>query len=279
MSGELKTVLISLGTSLIVSLVTFILGLRSGKNQADRQKLQEMYKALYAHFADLKKSIQEGQYKTWENYERVEKGVYTYYYPPVRKLEESGDLIFLKKVIAEKAKDLEVRAMELGSEKWIPAIHRVLVDNAQLFKGGYELERPYYGNKEPLNHLKTKNPTGCQGFKMLSYKAFYDENRLKTLLKKLDEQKEYSLAFSSRGNSPAYTFQLYPDSLAVPVDEFIGTLTSEFTGKIEGYNQFNKEKNQLLKEIAVLEKKLYKRAREPYSFWETFFGAFADLFR
>ena len=178
-----------------------------------------------------------------------------------------------------KAKDLEVRAMELGSDKWIPAIHQVLVDNTQLFKGGYEIERSYYGNIEPLNHLKTKNPTGCQSFQMLSYKSFYDEDNLKKLLKKWDERKGCSLSFSSRGNPPAYSFQLFPDSLAVPVDEFIGTLISEFSKKIEGYNQFNKGKNQLLKEIAVLEKKLYKRAREPYSFWETFFGAFADLFR
>ena len=69
MSDALKTVLISLGTSLIVSLVTFILGLRSGKNQADRQKLQELYKKLYSHFAELKKSIEEDRCRTWESYD------------------------------------------------------------------------------------------------------------------------------------------------------------------------------------------------------------------
>ena len=40
MSQELQTVLLSLATSLIVSLITFILGLKSGKNQTDRAKLQ-----------------------------------------------------------------------------------------------------------------------------------------------------------------------------------------------------------------------------------------------
>ena len=31
--------------------------------------------------------------------------------------------------------------------------------------------------------------------------------------------------------------------------------------------------------IEKLKKKIAKKAREPFSFWCTFFGAFADLFR
>lgn len=38
MSQTMQTVLLSLATSLFVSMVTFILGLKSGKNQADRAK-------------------------------------------------------------------------------------------------------------------------------------------------------------------------------------------------------------------------------------------------
>lgn len=40
----MDTVLISLITSLIVSLITFTLGVKSGKNQSDRQQLKEFYK-------------------------------------------------------------------------------------------------------------------------------------------------------------------------------------------------------------------------------------------
>ena len=35
-----KTIIISICTSLVVSLITFILGLKAGKNQADRDKLR-----------------------------------------------------------------------------------------------------------------------------------------------------------------------------------------------------------------------------------------------
>lgn len=78
MSDALRTVLISLGTSLIVSLITFILGLRSGKNQADRQKMQELYKKLYSHFSELKKSIEEDRCRTWESYDHIEKVIGSY---------------------------------------------------------------------------------------------------------------------------------------------------------------------------------------------------------
>ena len=52
MSQTMQTVLLSLATSLFVSMVTFILGLKSGKNQADRAKLQELYKNIHRHFSE-----------------------------------------------------------------------------------------------------------------------------------------------------------------------------------------------------------------------------------
>lgn len=57
MSQTWQTVLLSLATSLIVSFLTFVLGLKSGKNQTDRAKLQNLYKNLYSHFSELKESL------------------------------------------------------------------------------------------------------------------------------------------------------------------------------------------------------------------------------
>lgn len=51
----MDTVLISLITSLIVSLITFTLGVKSGKNQSDRQQLKEFYKKMTVHFQELKR--------------------------------------------------------------------------------------------------------------------------------------------------------------------------------------------------------------------------------
>ena len=65
MSQTWQTVLLSLATSLIVSFLTFVLGLKSGKNQTDRAKLQNLYKNLYSHFSELKESLQYDRPKSW----------------------------------------------------------------------------------------------------------------------------------------------------------------------------------------------------------------------
>lgn len=280
MSDALRTVLISLGTSLIVSLITFILGLRSGKNQADRQKMQELYKKLYSHFSELKKSIEEDRCRTWESYDHIEKGNRIIYTPPVRKLEMSGDLIFLKKRIAEKATALEVKVLSFGSDKDYLAkdIHVVLLDNLSLLKEGYAFEE-YSHNKGKRNALKTANPTGCNAYRTCSYKDFFSTDKLKKLLDEWDSKKDYALKFSSKGNPPDYSFCLYPDSLNVSVNDFIQALVKDFGEKVKGYRDTEATKKQLLKDIDNLLKKLRKRTVEPFTFWETFFGAFADLFR
>ena len=279
MSDTLKTVFISLGTSLIVSLITFILGLRSGKNQADRQKMQELYKQLYSHFADLKKSIQEDRSKTWDNYEHINRGNRILYTPPVRKLELSGDLIYLKKRIADEASELEMEIMNYGSDRNNAAkdIHEVILSNLELFKDGYKFEA--YSNKDSKNILKTANPTGCNSHLMCSYNIFFNKEHFEEMLNNWAAKKDHALDFSSRGNPPSYSFCLYPDSLVVPTEEFKDTLIKGFQKHVKGYTESDRIKSQLLRRIDKLERKLRRRAKEPVSFWETFFGAFVDLFR
>lgn len=115
MLQSLQTVLLSLATSLIVSLITFILGLKSGKNQTDRAKLQNLYRDLYSHFSDLKESLQHNRPKSWRNYKKVERGLYTIeYFPPVKELKRTGDILFLNKKIAETALELETADYELS---------------------------------------------------------------------------------------------------------------------------------------------------------------------
>jgi len=53
------SILTSIFTSLTVSLITFIFGLRAGKNQTDRPKLKEYYRDLTAHFENLFNSLKK----------------------------------------------------------------------------------------------------------------------------------------------------------------------------------------------------------------------------
>lgn len=73
------------------------------KNQADRATLQGLYRDLYSHFSDLKESLQRNRPKSWESYKKVERGLYSVeYYPPVKELKRSGDILFLKKKLLMK---------------------------------------------------------------------------------------------------------------------------------------------------------------------------------
>lgn len=280
MDETMKTILISLGTSLIVSLVTFVLGLKSGKNQTDRTKLQELYKQLYSHFSDLEKSIKDNRCRTWENYEHVTKGNVTTYIPPVRKLEMSGDLIFLKRKIAEKAVFLERKVMGFGSkyDQAAAKIHSILLNNLFLLKEGYTFEE-YTGYRGQKNHIKSANPSDCKTYRQYSYRDLYDQQKLNEILQELESDGNCSAEFSTKGNPPDYSFCLFPGGLAVSANEFSSTLDKCFREKIEGYADAEVEKKLILRDIVRIKKQLRKRAKEPFTFWETFFGAFADLFR
>lgn len=280
MDEALRTVLISLGTSLVVSLVTFVLGLKSGKNQADRTKLQELYKQLYRHFADLEKSIKENRCKIWENYEHIQRGMITTYIPPARKLEMSGDLIFLKSRIAETAVSLEKKVMEFGSkqDRAAKSIHTVLLDNLALLSEGYTFEE-YAENRGQKNRIKTANPKDCKRYKNYSYRDIYDKAVFDKILKDLEDDETYAVTFASKGNPPEYSFCIFPGGLAVSASEYSSKLEKCFREQVDGYADAEAEKSLLLKEIVRLKRQLKKRAKEPFTFWETFFGAFADLFR
>ena len=278
MSGTLKTVLISLGTSLVVSFITFVLGLRSGKNQADRQKIQELYKQLYAHFEDLKASIQDDRCKTWDNYEYISRGNKSISTPLVRKLDISGDLLYVKKRIANRAKKLETEIMQFGKkdEDAIKSIHEIIVTNLQLFKPGYQIEGHPNSNGR-RNRFETASPVSS--VTIHSYRDLCSETRLRGSLTNWSKQKEYGIEYESKGNPPKYSFVLYPDSLNVSIEEFVDTLIAAFNEKVDGFANYDSRKKVLLQNIDKIEKRLRKRAREPFSFWETVFGAFIDMFR
>lgn len=280
MNNTLKTVLISFGTSLVVSLITFILGLRSGKNQTDRKKLQDLYKHLYSHFADLKKSLQEDRCKTWENYDHIDKRDKTIYTPPVKKLELSGDLIYLKQSIARKASKLEIEVMNFGFARQNAEgeIHAVLLDNLSILQDGYEFAN-YGRNRNDNNCLNSANPTNCKTYRSYSYRDFFNPEHMRGILDEWADRKSYALAFHSKGNPPEYSFCLYPDGLSVTTDRFVSTMDAELSKKVSGYSEAETVKHGLIKDIDKLLKRLRKRAKEPFTFWETFFGAFADLFR
>ena len=275
MNATLKTVLISLCTSMFTSLFTFTLGLRSGKNQADRQKLQGLYKELLNHFIDLKLSIQEDKCKTWNCYDKATRGSKTVWTPIVRKMDYSGDLLFIREQIANKVKTLENEIMKFGQDNNSVSnnIHEVIISNLQLFKDGYQ-----FGDDFDRHNRSTFSTTKTQeriSEKTVPYKALLNQEKFRDYILQWSTQANYVLVFSGGFSH----LRLYPNSLSVSANDFTETLIKEFIEKVPGYAEYDTHKSKLIKQIDKILKRLRKRTKEPISFWETIFGAFADIFK
>jgi hypothetical protein len=281
LSQVLQTVLLSAGTSLIVSMITFILGLKSGKNQTDRAKLQGIYKQLYSHFADLKDALLRDCPKSWENYKKLERGLYSVeYVPPVKELKRTGDLLFVKTKIAKEALELEMRLMKYSNDltQHIPDIHKSLISDLRLYCEGYTFKK-YQGNQDETAHFETANPNGYNRFWSRNYRILYNKELTINMLKEIDKDSSCALELSSGGNPPSYSAKIYPKGLAVSVDEFAERIIAAFDTNVSEYNALCSKKEKLIAQIDSLNKKIEQRTREPVSFWETIAGAFADMFR
>jgi len=270
----LQTIIISISTSLIVSLITFILGLKSGKNQADRALLQNLYKKVYSHFNELESCIDEGRPKEWSDYKKVESMYSTKYYPMIRELERTGDILFLNKSIAKEALSLESECLKYSYEanRIIGEIHKCIIDNPQFINGGIVFDQ-----NENKSRAKTQNKTNCTSFRIVSYFLFLDKDKLKeTLAQWGNSGSQYALSFTTRGNPPNNSFTLYPDDLNIAPDDFVDRIITLM--KEKGYFEICEAEVNLKHSIIALNKKVAIRAKNPTNFWETFFGAFADIF-
>lgn len=281
MSQELQTVLLSLATSLIGSLITFILGLKSGKNQTDRAKLQSLYKDLYSHFSDLKDSLERNCPKSWENYKKIERDFYSFeYFPPVKELKRSGDLLFLKKKLADQSLTLEMQIMNYSYELKcaIPEIHAALISNLEMYHEGYKFTN-YRGNVNDTSHFETANPKNCNSFGTRNYRDLLNRQEVTKLLQDMNASQTRAIEFTSGDNPITYSAKLYPDGIKISIDEYVEHLFLKFEKDVTGFNELCNQKEILITKINKLNKKLARKAKEPVSFWETMLGAFGDMFR
>lgn len=280
MSQTLQTVLLSLATSLIVSIITFILGLKSGKNQTDRAKLQDIYKQLHSHFEELKEALLHDNPKSWTAYKKIERGMSSIeFFPPVKEMKRNGELLFIKKKIADSALELETSLMSYASNLTyhIPELHAVLISDLSLYKEGYTFKK-YSSSKNESSHFEAANPTKCNSFRPLNYRKLYNKEDITKLFNCLNGDSPCAIEFSL-GNPIEYSFKLYPESLTVTVNEYTKRIIENLKRNISDYEELCDQKQTLIAQIDKLNKKIERRVREPISFWETMFGAFADMFR
>lgn len=272
----MNTVVTSILTSAGVSLFTFVLGLKSGKNQADRAFLQGLYKQLYAHFSELEAGLIDNRPKKWEDYKSIQQGNRTKFYPPVREMQRTGDILYLNKRIADQAIKLEVDCLSYrwNLDELCMKVHEHLVQCSELFKDEL-VDESFDKKNNPLKRVGTSNSTGCRTYRNFAYGVLLNKEKLIVQLNDRDASDSgYALDFTMKGNPPKREFILYPESLAVDNETFAKTITEYANSE---FNSVAVEK-ELLKRIEKIKKKIAKRAKNPTGFWETFAGAFIDIF-
>ena len=89
------------------------------------------------------------------------------------------------------------------------------------------------------------------------------------------DNSKYALVFYMRGNPPERELKIYPDSLSESNAAFAEHISKYVTGKFE-YVETEKE---LIDRLEIIRKILADKAKNPTGFWETFTGAFIDIFR
>jgi len=268
------TVLVSLGASLVVALITFTLGLKSGKNQADRVRLQELYKMLLVHFNDIKSRLNTYPRK-WEHYEEKKVGWGGAYLPPVKKMLDDGDSIYISEKIFNEALKLERDSLNYGGgiESFYEEFLTRVAAADGLFSVKYNVEREAYHRK----CLYVVSPT----------KSNYTTGRISRLFTFLDHDNAEHLeqlfkeggstSFQGDGGTIIWQLVITPDTYA-DAKTLADNLTN-IAESCESYKELNATREDLALKIETLTKKLERKAKEPIPFWETFFGAFGDVFR
>lgn len=272
----MNTVVTSILTSAVVSLFTFVLGLKSGKNQADRAFLQELYKNLYVHFSELEVGIKEKRPKRWKDYKEINKEHTIEYFPLVKEMKRTGDILYLKKKIADKASQLELDCLNysLNLDELCKKVHEYFLECPELFDNKL-VDETYDKKNSPLIKLGTANPTGCKTYRYFTYGVLVDKEKLLEQLNERDaSDQKYALDFALKGNPSERELVIYPCSLAVDNETFAKKITEYANGE---FNTVAAERD-ILERIEKLKKIVAKRAKNPTGFWETFVGAFLDIF-
>lgn len=264
---HINTVLISLATSIIVSLFTFILGLKSGKNQADRAMKQNIYKKIYLHFVNLEEAIKKDVPKKWSDYEiNRSKNRYT---PEVTKMEDNGDFIYINKSISSESIKLEEDIITWGSiiSNNKERFHDLLVESIPKLEEGGTLKN---------NHYESAGDKIGKPFSEMNYSKLYNKEYIVEHFRDLEDN--HGVIFRSSNNRFNYSFRIHKHNFITNSDDFFNELYSKSVDIPEFVN-YASTKKDLINKINILKGKIEKRAKDPNTFWETLIGAFSDLFK
>ena len=125
------TVIVSAVTSGLISILTFIIGVRMAKDQGDRVALRQIYQQLFEHFRGIDEDIGEGKPKSWVDFP-LEGNQYT---PPCKQMHADGEANLLPPTLMKQCEELEADTLTAGGryrhwvrETYIPELKAIVTE-------------------------------------------------------------------------------------------------------------------------------------------------------
>lgn len=270
MSGSVDSIIASIGTSLIVSSVTFIFGLKSGKNQSDRQMLRSKYRDMSVHFNELLHGIKGTNPKVWTDYKLLNNR----YSPLMVEKRIKGESIELNQNIVLKCESLETRFLQYSNEygKQLLKVKDHVINELDRQCSSLVKERDY--------EISTTKDTIGKSFRQFNYGLFLIDSEINRVIESLENNAIQGVCLNSKTEGGGnHWVRIYSNSLDnISVEDFFREI-SDYIKNDENIIELLKERSELIKEAEKLIKIINKRVKEPFTFLETIVGAVKDIFK
>ena len=264
------SIAINSSISLILSLIMFSFGVRSGKERTERLKLRDKYRELYAHFSKLRSGIMEYKPLEWDDYrssgDRTSK-------PPCKEMVKNGEHLELSKSLFPALEELEVNSLRYG---WL--FDELSNKSGELIKE--VLEKHGVETKIENHSVSTDIDKSVK-----SSGSYFEVNPATLISKdirnewlKLIKERETGLCLTRVENS-RILYRIYIrdcDIKLLNIEEIINDIALTLE---QNKDEFLNSKDELVAKLDVYLQKLSSLTREPHSFWSTLGNTFKDFTR
>lgn len=253
---------IQIAAFLLVTALSYLLGVRITKERADRALLRTTYTELYNHFRDMKEALDSGRPKTWSDYEKEHRR----YWPVARDMERNGTLNLLPSRLVDHILQAEKDAL-LELFQFYDHLEKQLIPEIKSYIESRlcNLRKPVAGEKYVEVHIDAL--------------CLYSDTDLNNLLCRLRENVDgFSVEFAMKhGKTDA--IYIFPDEIGTtekPLAEFLQEIVDTINNDPKACENAASMRKVAQNLTSVMEI-LAKRIREPHPLWETLCGIKLEL--
>jgi hypothetical protein len=273
-----KTILVNAGISLLLSFIMFALGVRSAKEQSERNKLREKYRGLTNYFKKYLVGIESNEPNGYFYREELYKRKNNDFLSPFKLKEENQHLELNSKLI-KKLIDLEKELFKYQHQ-------------CELLKEEVQIMLLQSFMKSKVVFIKTAQNSFSYGKSDQKYPCYSIQlNRLDLALdckcflsmvnKYKDTDKNYYISFRVTHMNDFYSgkssYTIYQNSIKnLDMNAIDQYLQNKVDSNIDR-NSVLETKNSIIKKTTKYIKRLENKTKDPYSFWSTIISTLKDF--